>query len=201
MDSIKQRSVFKLNIRGITSLHGKILHAGQSLVFIGNPDGLPNNIATFGTVDTYYPPSSAYTMNTLFHLRAKAYMVISIVHGSDMDTIFNADNWIMSNLRPLSGPILEFFQQNMEDAVIIKGNNADEKCQALSDIFSKQIPTPLLKLLEDCKDAHPATSWNYCGDVEMKQPYQLPEWRLGAPTKGMDNNCLGMPTSFKESSK
>ena len=67
-----------------------------------------------------------------------------------------------------------------------------------SDIFSKQIPTPLLKLLEDCKDAHPATSWNYCGDVEMKQPYQLPEWRLGAPTKGMDNNCLGMPTSLKK---
>ena len=69
MDSTKYRGSLKLNIRGVVNLNGKSIAAGESLVFIGTPDELENNIATFGTVDTHYPPSSAYSMSTLFKLR------------------------------------------------------------------------------------------------------------------------------------
>ena len=118
-------------------------------------------------------------------------MVISLVQGSGMGDIFSESNWIMENLRPISGPIKEFYHQNLQDMIIIKGNQADKKCSTLSNIFRKEVPPSLMKFLEDCSHVEPATSWNFCGRFEFKEPYQTTDWLLGPPTKGKPNACSG----------
>ena len=73
MDGMKDKvHGFSLGIRGVVDLNGKVIKKGQEYTFVGNPGGLENSIAPFGSSEG----------NTIYKITKKIMPITALVPGS-----------------------------------------------------------------------------------------------------------------------